>query len=45
MKEKVEILAVDAENIEKLGFFCYKSKPKTPGYKKKLAWLRQRFSE
>jgi GNAT superfamily N-acetyltransferase len=45
MKEEVEILAVDAENIERLGFFCYKSKPKTPGYEKKLAWLSQRFSE
>ena len=45
MKEEVEILTADAENIERLGFFCYKSKPKTSGYKKKLAWLRQRFSE
>ena len=45
MKEEAEILTADAENIEKLGFFCYKSKPKTPGYKKKLAWLKQRFWE
>jgi GNAT superfamily N-acetyltransferase len=41
----VEILSVDADNIERLGFFCYKSKPKTPGYQKKLAWLKQRFWE
>ena len=45
MKEEAEILTADAENIEKLGFFCYKSKPKTPGYKKKLSWLKQRFWE
>jgi ribosomal protein S18 acetylase RimI-like enzyme len=45
MKDKVEILTVDTENIERLGFFCYKSKPKTLGYEKKLTWLRQRFWE
>ncbi|HEY45053.1 MAG TPA: GNAT family N-acetyltransferase [Anaerolineae bacterium] len=45
MNEEVEILTANAENIERLGFFCYKSKSKTSGYKKKLAWLRQRFTE
>jgi ribosomal protein S18 acetylase RimI-like enzyme len=45
MQKDIEVLTVDAENVERLGFFCYKSKPKTPGYRKKLAWLKQRFGE
>jgi GNAT superfamily N-acetyltransferase len=45
MTEHVEILSIDATNVEQKGFFCYKSKPKTPGYQKKLAWLKERFAE
>jgi L-amino acid N-acyltransferase YncA len=45
MKDSVEIITVDATNVEEYGFFCYKSKPKSPGYQKKLNWLRQRFAE
>jgi GNAT superfamily N-acetyltransferase len=41
----VEIVAVDAANVAEHGFFCYKSKPKSEGYGRKLDWLEQRFSE
>lgn len=39
------ITDVTADNVKKTGFFCYMSKPKTPGYQQKLAWLHERFSE
>ncbi len=45
MNDSVETITVDATNVEEHGFFCYKSKPKSPGYQKKLHWLRQRFAE
>ena len=45
MSNAVEIVTVDAMNVEKHGFFCYKSKPKSPGYRQKLDWLRERFTE
>jgi N-acetylglutamate synthase-like GNAT family acetyltransferase len=45
MNAAIEIVSVDAANVDEHGFFCYKSKPKTPGYANKLAWLRQRFQE
>jgi hypothetical protein len=41
----VEMVTVDASNVDKERFFCYKSKPKTEGYRRKLEWLRQRFAE
>jgi GNAT superfamily N-acetyltransferase len=41
----VEIIAVDATNVAHYGFFCYKSKPKSEGYRRKLDWLEQRFAE
>ena len=40
-----EILTVDADNVDRLGFFCYMSKPKTPGYRQKREWLAARFAE
>jgi L-amino acid N-acyltransferase YncA len=45
MDDSVQVVAVDGTNVEEYGFFCYKSKPKSPGYRKKLDWLRQRFAE
>ena len=39
---------ITVNNTEKTaehGFFCYKSKPKAEGYRRKLAWLEQRFAE
>jgi ribosomal protein S18 acetylase RimI-like enzyme len=43
--DKVEIVTVDADNVDEQGFFCYKSKPKAAGYGQKLDWLRGRFAE
>ncbi len=45
MSNNVEIITVDATNIDEHGFFCYKSKPKAEGYQRKLAWLKARFAE
>ncbi len=41
----MEIITVDGSNVGEYGFFCYKSKPKAEGYRRKLAWLEQRFEE
>ena len=40
-----EIITVDAGNVDRLGFFCYMSKPKAPGYRRKREWLAARFAE
>jgi len=45
MDTTVQIVEVDAGNVPEQGFFCYKSKRKSKGYRRKLAWLEQRFSE
>jgi L-amino acid N-acyltransferase YncA len=45
MNNSFEIRTVDAENVDEERFFCYKSKPKTEGYRRKLVWLRERFAE
>lgn len=45
MSQAFEIVTVDASNVQQSGFFCYKSKPKSPGYQRKLSWLHQRFAE
>jgi GNAT superfamily N-acetyltransferase len=45
MTNNVEIITVDAGNVEQYGFFCFKSKPKSEGYRRKLEWLKQRFAE
>jgi GNAT superfamily N-acetyltransferase len=45
MNSDFEIVTVDAANVGEYGFFCYKSKPKSEGYRQKLDWLRPRFSE
>jgi hypothetical protein len=41
----VDIITVDASNVDRYGFFCYKSKPKTAGYRQKRQWLEERFAE
>ncbi len=33
------IHTIDASNVDRYGFFCYKSKPKTAGYRQKRLWL------
>ena len=45
MADGYEILNVDAGNVDRLGFFCYMSKPKAPGYRQKRDWLAARFAE
>ncbi len=45
MEEGYEIITVDAGSVDRLGFFCYMSKPKTPGYRQKRDWLTARFAE
>jgi GNAT superfamily N-acetyltransferase len=40
-----ELIDVGLENVDKTGFFCFMSKKKSEGYKRKLAWLKERFSE
>lgn len=45
MSDQVEIVSVDATNVDEQGFFCYKSKPKSAGYQHKLDWLKRRFPE
>jgi N-acetylglutamate synthase-like GNAT family acetyltransferase len=41
----MEMATVDATNVDQLGFFCYKSKPKSEGYAQKLTWVKERLSE
>jgi L-amino acid N-acyltransferase YncA len=45
MDADVEIISVDAGNVAEHGFFCFKSKRKSEGYRRKLEWLKERFSE
>ncbi len=45
MSEKIEIVSVDERTVDRHGFFCYKSKPKSTGYVQKLDWLRARLAE
>ena len=45
MSDRVEIVTVDLTNVDERGFFCYKSKPKSVGYKQKLSWLKARLAE
>ncbi len=45
MGSDVDIITVDASNVDRYGFFCYKSKPKTAGYRQKRQWLEERFAE
>ncbi len=39
------IHTIDASNVDRYGFFCYKSKPKTAGYSQKRAWLENTLPE
>ena len=45
MDNGVEIITVDTGNVAKQGFFCYKSKRKTEGFRRKLDWVEQRLAE
>lgn len=39
------IHTIDASNVDRYGFFCYKSKPKTSGYRQKHDWLVSTMAE
>ncbi len=45
MANQVRMVTVDGSNVESEGFFCYKSKPKSEGYQRKLSWLEERMEE
>ncbi|MBN1259676.1 MAG: GNAT family N-acetyltransferase [Anaerolineae bacterium] len=45
MEPEFEMVTVDATNVDEHRFFCYKSKPKSEGYRRKRAWLDARFAE
>ncbi len=42
---RTKLLEVTSDNVADTGFFCYMSKPKAEGYKRKLHWLKARFAE
>ena len=39
------IHTIDASNVDRYGFFCYKSKPKSTGYRDKREWLEPCLAE
>ena len=39
------IHTIDASNVDRYGFFCYKSKPKSGGYRQKREWLESCMAE
>jgi len=44
-EQNIKLIDVNADNVEQTGFFCYMSKRKTEGFRRKLQWLKARFSE
>ncbi len=40
-----QFVTVDAGNVAQYGFFCQKSRRKSPGYRQKLEWLQERLAE
>jgi len=45
MENRFDIFEVNPSNVDQCGFFCYMSKPKSPGYRQKREWLEKRFAE
>ena len=41
----IEMVDVNASNVDEVGLFCAMSKPDSIGYQEKLAWAKERFSE
>jgi len=41
----LEIIDVNASNVDEIGLFCAMSKPNDAGYREKLAWVKERFHE
>ncbi|MCP5106145.1 MAG: GNAT family N-acetyltransferase [bacterium] len=44
-KKNINIIDVNADNVEKTGFFCFMSKRKSEGFNQKMDWVKSRFSE
>jgi GNAT superfamily N-acetyltransferase len=42
---KVEIIDVQPSKVDETGFFCYMSRRKSEGFRRKLDWVRARFDE
>ena len=40
-----DIRTIDPSNVDRYGFFCYKSKPKTQGFSQKREWLGNCLAE
>jgi GNAT superfamily N-acetyltransferase len=45
MTSRVEIIDVRPDNVSETAFFCYMSKRKSEGFRRKLDWVRARFDE
>ena len=45
MTNRVEIIDVNASNVSETGFFCFMSKRKSEGFRRKLDWVSARFDE
>ncbi|HEX7401687.1 MAG TPA: GNAT family N-acetyltransferase [candidate division Zixibacteria bacterium] len=45
LEKRIQLVDVNAENVSETGFFCYMSKRKTEGYRRKLSWVKERFTE
>ena len=45
LKNDVTLIDVNANNVSETGFFCCMSKKKSEGYRRKLDWLKLRFTE
>lgn len=43
--KSVELTDVNAGNVSETGFFCFMSRRKSEGYRRKLEWLQARFAE
>jgi N-acetylglutamate synthase-like GNAT family acetyltransferase len=39
------LIDINTDNVAQTGFFCYMSKRKTEGYRRKLVWVTARFGE
>jgi N-acetylglutamate synthase-like GNAT family acetyltransferase len=44
-EEKIQLIDVNAQDVSETGFFCYMSKRKTEGFRRKLEWVKKRFTE
>lgn len=45
MSVQTKLIQVNPNNIDQTRFFCYMSKPKSPGFRQKREWLLARFAE